>query len=86
MIIKKHVKEKDRLKGISLGLEYSYRAIQIGKQFVIYQMSNGKIVERVPYSPINIINEDNAMKRLYEINNLEKAVDKETIRTIDSEK
>jgi hypothetical protein len=49
-------------------------------------MSNGKIVERVPYSPINIINEDNAMKRLYEINNLEKAVDKETIRTIDSEK
>lgn len=83
MIFRKHI--KDTSKGISIGLNYSYRAIKIGKQFVIYRMSDGRMVEKMPYEKVDAINEDNMIKRLYEINNLEKKVDKEIIKEMDSE-
>jgi len=76
---------KDKFKGISIGLDYQYRATKIRKQFVIYRMSDGKIIEKIPYEKIDVINEDNMIKRLYEINNLEKKVDKDIIGEIDSE-
>jgi len=76
---------KDTSKGISIGLNYPYRAIKIGKQFVIYRMSDGKIIEKISYNKVDMLNEDNMIKRLYEINNLEKKVDKEIIGEIDSE-
>lgn len=83
MILRKFI--KDTFKGISLGLDYPYRAIKIRKQFVIYRMSDGKITEKIPYNKIDAINEDNMIKRLYEINNLEKKADKNIIKEIDSE-
>lgn len=83
MIFRRYV--KDKYKGISIGWDYPYRATQIGKQFVIYQMSDGKIVEKIPYNPINIINEDNMMKRLYAINNLERKIDKDILIETDNE-
>jgi len=83
MIIRRYI--KDKYEGISVGLDCSYRAMKLGKQFVIYRMSDGKIVEKILYEKIDIINEDNAMKRLYEINNLEREVNREIIQEIDKE-
>ena len=83
MILRRYV--KDKFKGISIGLDYPYRAIKIRKRFVIYKMSDGKIVEKMPYNKIGSVNEDNTIKRLYEINNIERKLDKGTIKEIDSE-
>lgn len=83
MILRRYV--KDKFKGISIGLDYLYRAIKLGKRFVIYRMGDGRITEKISYNKVDAINEDNMLKRLYEINNLERKVNKNIIKETDSE-
>jgi len=83
MIFKRYV--KNPVMGISIGLEYPYRAKKIGKRYVIYRMSDGKIIEKLHYNKINSINESNAIKRLYKINNLEMKVSENIKSELDSE-
>ena len=77
----KYVKNKEE--GISVGKECQYRAKKIEELFVIYRMDDGKIIEKLPYEDVDCINEENAINRLYELNGLEKEVDKDTKDAMD---
>jgi len=74
---------ENKEEGISVGKRCPYRAKKIEEQFVIYRMDDGKIIEKLPYEEVECINEENAINRLYELNDLEKKIDKETKDAID---
>jgi hypothetical protein len=69
---KQHV--KDKFEGISLGLEFNYRLSLHRRKWVLYQMSDGLIVERIKHEPNPVIYESHALERLYQINCVNKKV------------
>lgn len=75
----------DRWAGISLGLEYKFRLLRIkeSENYVIFDYTTGKIVEQIPRKETKFLTERCAMKRLYEINNLEEGLSKEVLEAID---
>lgn len=73
----------DVMSGISLGLEYKFRCIKYNKQYVLYHMDDGKIVEYIENQKSDFLTYDFAIKKLYEINSLEQTLDEETKRAID---
>jgi hypothetical protein len=75
----------DRWKGISLGLGYKFRLLQIKepKGYLIFDYTTGKIVEHIPPKETEFFTEQFAMKRLYEINELNKNPSREVLEAID---
>jgi hypothetical protein len=81
MMFPKHV--KDKLAGESLGLQYKYRLTQIHGRYVLYNVIDGNIVEKIQKQESDIFTKEKAMQRLFEINGLENIVDAELCNEID---
>lgn len=67
----------DKFEGISLGLEFKYRLTQFKGRYVLYQMNDGLIVEKIEYEKNPAIYEDHALERLYQINGINRKVSEE---------
>ena len=74
---------KNKISGISIGLHSRYRAVEIAKQYAIYDTIDGRIIERIQNTGKDFLTEHMAVKRLYEINGLEHAVSDEIRILID---
>ncbi|HLA23648.1 MAG TPA: hypothetical protein VJZ93_03900 [Candidatus Nanoarchaeia archaeon] len=74
----------DRFSGMSLGLEYKYRLLEIGGAYVIFDYTNGKIMERIPEERNRFFTERRGVKRLHEINGLKKEIGEEMARVLDN--
>ena len=75
----------DVFKGASVGLEYKFRCIKDGIDFAIYNMESGQVVEIITGSDYPIIDENRALKKLYEINGLEQVPDEKTRDLLDTQ-
>lgn len=73
----------DRNCGESLGLQYPYLLTCIKGQYLLFQRSDGKIVERLPPQEQEWKAHDLALKRLYAKNGLEQTVSDEMKQLID---
>ena len=79
---------KDVGKGISIGLDATYRSLKIDNgNWAIYQKSNGKIVEVISPKEFehSSVLESRAMDRLYEINGMTVGVESAVKEALDSE-
>ena len=76
---------EDVFSGCSVGLEYKFRCIKDGIDFAIYDMKSGQVVEIITGSDYPIIDENRALKRLYEINGLEQMPDEKTRDLLDTQ-
>ena len=73
---------KNKIKGISLGLEFPYRLAERKTKFLLYRMSDGKIIKKFPNKEYS--DRGKAIERLYEINKLEKSLSEEVKMEIDA--
>ncbi len=69
--------------GESLGLVYKFRLLKHEGQYVIFNCTDGKIVERIPPQENEWQTQQIASDRLYAINGLEKKVDEGMKRALD---
>jgi hypothetical protein len=73
----------DLFMGVSLGLEYKYRSCKYKEKYVLYDFTDGKIIEEIPDQKRESLTEQLAIDKLHKINGLERSISEEMKKLID---